>query len=186
MNWNVLPGPALRWQLIMPPCASIIDLQMARPIPNPPGFDVKKASKMRSRNFGSNPVPPSCTATATLPASSAERTTDSAGASSLGAKEFKNASCTVAAGGVYQGAKAGVVSGTWTNFAVAAPLAFSVGGVAHIADLLRNKKPSYKEIVAGFVADMKTDIEIINRQLNDKIAESVEVYNDEPSEPVNI
>ena len=49
-----------------PPCELMIHRQMERPIPIPCVFVVKKASKIRSKWFGSIPVPESSTVILTL------------------------------------------------------------------------------------------------------------------------
>jgi hypothetical protein len=50
-----MPGDTVK----LPPCASTIDLQIAKPIPMPCGFVVKKGSKMRLMFLASMPVPES-------------------------------------------------------------------------------------------------------------------------------
>jgi hypothetical protein len=49
---------------IRPPCASTIDLQIAKPIPIPPSFVVKKLSNKRMRWSGGIPGPLSWTSAA--------------------------------------------------------------------------------------------------------------------------
>ena len=48
VKWNVAPRPPSPLAQIRPPCDSMIDLLIARPIPLPCGFVVKNASNIWS------------------------------------------------------------------------------------------------------------------------------------------
>ena len=72
LNWNKAPRGSLAVTHSRPPCASMIERQIAKPIPIPSGLVVQKASKRWSTTSGCKPGPVSRTDTSTRSEASLE------------------------------------------------------------------------------------------------------------------